>query len=63
MGRRIKILPAAGTLLVNTDLHGNLGDLNRMTEIFESARQKDRATHGVLLGSGPTDRGRITEAV
>ncbi len=48
--RRVRILPASGTLLVSTDLHGNLADLRAMTAIFRSCLERDSATQWVILG-------------
>lgn len=47
MARRHLILPDQGTLLVNTDVHGNGEDFDRMVEIFESAQDNP---HWVILG-------------
>ena len=47
MGRRHVILPARGTLLVNTDVHGSGEDFDRMRALFE-AEPED--THWTILG-------------
>jgi predicted phosphodiesterase len=59
--RRTLILPARGTLLVNTDLHGNRADLTRMAQIFERTLREDTATQWLILGDlvhGPSDEAR-----
>lgn len=58
--RRHLILPSQGTLLVNTDLHGNLDDFLAMHSRFE----EERDAHWVILGDvvhGPDDRAREDE--
>jgi len=44
---RHRVLPARGTLLVGTDLHGNLEDLERLRELFFESGPD---THLALLG-------------
>ena len=44
---RHRVLPAHGTLLVGTDLHGNVGDLQRLRELF---LESGPDTHLALLG-------------
>lgn len=46
---RCVVLPAEGTLLVNTDLHGNLEDLQRMEALFLASRARG-PTYWVILG-------------
>lgn len=56
--RRHLILPAEGTLLVNTDLHGNGEDFERMASLFEAS---PAGTHWVILGDvvhAPNERAR-----
>jgi hypothetical protein len=50
---RVRILPNRGTLLVSTDLHGNLEDFERLLAIFMRLREQARdpsAVHWALLG-------------
>lgn len=44
------VLPARGTLLVNTDLHGNGDDFRALREVFRAALARDPDAHWVLLG-------------
>ena len=58
---RLHRLPDRGTLLVSTDLHGNLEDLRRLEAIFQATLLEDPDTHWVLLGDlvhGPDARAR-----
>jgi len=56
------VLPGRGTLLVSTDLHGNLADFERLAALFEAALCEDSAgAHWVQLGDvvhGPDDAAR-----
>lgn len=59
--QRYLVLPARGTLLVNTDLHGNREDLQQLITIFERTLQADPETHWLILGDlvhGPSDEAR-----
>lgn len=60
--RRHLILPDRGTLLVSTDLHGNLEDFERLRALFEEAHRADPdGAHWVFLGDavhGPSDEAR-----
>lgn len=47
---RTLVLPARGKLLVNTDLHGNLEDFERLSGIFQALRAQEPETHWVILG-------------
>ncbi len=61
-GLRWICLPARGTLLVNTDLHGNGDDFRQMRARFEAARARDPETHWVILGDivhAPSDEARV----
>ena len=58
---RVNILPETGVLIINTDLHGNLGDFHAMREIFFEEREV-QDTHWVILGDlvhGPNDDARL----
>lgn len=58
---RLVILPARGTLLVSTDLHGNLDDLKALQGHFERLQGNAVPAHWVLLGDlvhGPDDAAR-----
>jgi hypothetical protein len=48
--RRHLILPERGVLLVNTDVHGNLGDFERLEAIFRAELAREPETHWVILG-------------
>jgi len=50
MARRWLRLPARGTALVSTDLHGNGEDFRTLREVFLARRQIDPETYWVLLG-------------
>ncbi len=57
---RFVALPDEGALLVNTDLHGNLEDLERMEALFLASRARED-THWVILGGlvhGPSEKVR-----
>jgi hypothetical protein len=59
---RLLRLPAHGKLLVNTDLHGNLGDFLRLEEIFEQLRAEEPRVSWVILGDivhGPDSISRV----
>lgn len=56
--RRYLVLPRQGQLLINTDVHGNLGDFERLEAIF---REMPDDTHWAILGDavhGPSDAAR-----
>lgn len=58
--RRHLALPDRGTLLVNTDVHGNLEDFERLREIWRELSLEQPA-HWVILGDvvhGPDDDAR-----
>jgi len=44
------VLPAQGTLLISTDLHGNLEDFEALLAHFAKARHAGQDVHWVLLG-------------
>jgi predicted phosphodiesterase len=44
--RRHVVLPARGVLMVSTDVHGNLADVERLRAIFDAERE----AHWVILG-------------
>jgi predicted phosphodiesterase len=62
MPKRYVVLPERGTLLVNTDIHGNLEDFERRSQLFEAAlREDEEGAHWVILGDivhGPDDLSR-----
>jgi predicted phosphodiesterase len=61
MPQRWKKLPKHGTLLISTDLHGNLADFQRLRDIFLTQIVKDAGTQWVILGDmvhGPDERVR-----
>lgn len=63
--KRHVVLPTRGTLLVNTDVHGNLGDFAAMEAIFHAERERDPETHWVILGDvvhAPDDSARSSDA-
>jgi hypothetical protein len=43
-------LPSQGKLLISADMHGNGEDFRRLCATFESLRQRELATHWVILG-------------
>jgi hypothetical protein len=47
---RVLTLPARGTLVVATDLHGNLGDFEAVVARFEALRDKDMRPQLVVCG-------------
>ena len=58
--RRVITLPARGSLLINTDLHGNLEDFIRLRAIFERLAAAGEA-HWAILGDavhGPSEAAR-----
>lgn len=64
MPQRWKKLPSEGTLLINTDLHGNFEDFQRMREIFLTHIANDAGTQWAILGDmvhGPDERVRKIE--
>jgi predicted phosphodiesterase len=59
--RRHLVLPASGTLIVSTDMHGNGGDFRRLRELF-LAEGPD--AHWVILGDivhAPSDDARTSD--
>jgi hypothetical protein len=59
--RRHVVLPARGTLLVSTDIHGNGEDFRRLRAIFDETRARDPDTHWLILGDivhAPNERAR-----
>lgn len=50
MPQRWLKLSSHGTLLINTDLHGNGEDFRRLRDIFLEQRKRDDATQWVILG-------------
>lgn len=48
--RRHLVLPARGTLLVSTDVHGNDDDVARLEAIFLEERARSPEVHWVILG-------------
>ena len=61
MTKRSLVLPGRGTLLVSTDLHGNLEDFLALEARAEAAWRAGVDLHWALLGDlvhGPDDRGR-----
>lgn len=61
MPKRYAVLPQQGTLLVNTDIHGNLEDLRALRRAFEA---EGPDAHWVILGDivhGPDDRARASK--
>ncbi|MBS2015502.1 MAG: metallophosphoesterase [Deltaproteobacteria bacterium] len=48
--RRHLVLPARGTLLVSTDVHGNAEDIARLADVFLEERSREPETHWVVLG-------------
>ncbi len=60
--KRHLILPSRGTLVINTDVHGNDEDMARLEEIFVAERAREPETHWVILGDivhAPSDDARI----
>ena len=58
---RVLVLPASGTLLVSTDLHGNGKDFRRLRVLFLEERDRQPATHWAILGDlvhGPSPEAR-----
>jgi hypothetical protein len=58
---RTQILPDRGTLLVSTDMHGNLEDFAALRAAFLRTRTVDPATHWAILGDavhGPSPEAR-----
>ncbi len=49
-GRRFKMLPGEGKLLVQTDIHGNYEDFCRLRDIFFQLLREAPASHWVILG-------------
>lgn len=49
-GKRWRVLPDHGTLLVHTDLHGNGEDFRRLKKRFFELREQQPQTHWVILG-------------
>lgn len=63
MARRYRILPDEGTLLVSTDLHGDLEAFEQLRAIFEARHAADPSTHWAILGDlvhGPDPTARQT---
>lgn len=63
MTRRHHVLPNEGTLLVSTDLHGNLNDFTQLRNVFLQLRDS-APTHWVILGDlvhGPNAAARERE--
>lgn len=57
--RRWRVLPARGTAIVSTDLHGNYEDFARLRQIFDERIAQDPQTHWVILGDlvhGPSPK-------
>jgi hypothetical protein len=55
---RTRRLPARGTLLVSTDLHGNLEDFDALEALFTGALKQGQDAHWALLGDlvhGPSE--------
>jgi hypothetical protein len=55
------VLPAQGTLLVSTDMHGNAEDFRALREVFRAESARDPDTQWVILGDcvhGPDDAAR-----
>lgn len=50
MPARFRVLPAAGTLLVSTDLHGNGDDFRHLRHLFLASLDRDPQTHWAILG-------------
>lgn len=48
--KRHLVLPARGSLIVNTDVHGNARDFERVEAIFRAERVTEPETHWVILG-------------
>jgi predicted phosphodiesterase len=48
--KRHLVLPARGVLVVNTDVHGNARDFERVEAIFRAERALEPETHWVILG-------------
>lgn len=48
--RRYRILPAHGTLLISTDLHGNGDDYRALKDLFLTLERERGNVHWVLLG-------------
>jgi len=48
--KRHVVLPARGVLIVNTDVHGNARDFERVEAIFRAERALEPETHWVILG-------------
>ncbi|HNS99909.1 MAG TPA: metallophosphoesterase [Polyangiaceae bacterium] len=62
--KRLLVLPSQGQLLISTDLHGNLEDLQALTQRFESLRRCRDDVHWVILGDlvhGPNEEARQTQ--
>lgn len=58
---RTRILPGQGTLLVSTDMHGNLEDFEALRAAFLRALAADPGTHWAILGDavhGPSPEAR-----
>ena len=47
---RYRVLPTRGTLLISTDLHGNLDDFKQLRDIFYKELKNNRQTYWVILG-------------
>lgn len=59
--KRHVVLPARGVLLVSTDVHGNLGDFERLEEVFRAELTREPETYWVILGDvvhAPDDTAR-----
>jgi hypothetical protein len=48
--KRHVVLPSRGTLLVSTDVHGNLADFERLAQLFHEELARDAETYWVILG-------------
>lgn len=59
--KRYRVLPASGTAMISTDLHGNGEDFRSLRSLFLERRARDEASHWVLLGDlvhGPDEQAR-----
>lgn len=55
------ILPDQGSLLVSTDLHGHLGDFQRLRQLYDELRRERGDCHWAILGDvvhGPNPKSR-----
>jgi hypothetical protein len=61
--KRHVVLPSRGVLLISTDVHGNLGDFERLAALFRLERDHEPESHWVILGDvvhGPDDTARAS---